>query len=46
MNFSLCIFMKDSWGEKELTGFVTLDGLTLNKVYKVGGTFKFKIFVK
>ena len=29
-------YFKDSWGDKELTGFVTLDGLKLNKVFKVG----------
>ena len=26
---------KDSWGDKELTGFVTMDGLKLTKVFKV-----------
>eukprot|EP00092_Neocalanus_flemingeri_P048734 GFUD01055730.1.p1 GENE.GFUD01055730.1~~GFUD01055730.1.p1 ORF type:complete len:128 (+),score=37.62 GFUD01055730.1:48-431(+) len=27
---------KDSWGDKELTGLVTMDGLKMNKVYKLG----------
>eukprot|EP00092_Neocalanus_flemingeri_P087025 GFUD01109748.1.p1 GENE.GFUD01109748.1~~GFUD01109748.1.p1 ORF type:complete len:128 (+),score=45.25 GFUD01109748.1:45-428(+) len=27
---------KDSWGDKELTGLVTMDGMKLNKVYKLG----------
>merc|ERR1712215_132323 len=27
---------KDRWGEKELTGFVTLEGLKLYKLYKLG----------
>ena len=36
-NFMLCIqsFMKDAWGDKELTGFVKLDGTTMTKVFKV-----------
>lgn len=28
---------KDSWGEKELTGFVTMDGTQMTKVFKIGG---------
>jgi len=27
---------KDSWGDKELTGFVTIDGNSMKKVYKLG----------
>jgi len=27
---------KDSWGDKELTGFVTIDGNSMRKVYKLG----------
>ena len=36
-NFEVCNenFMKDSWGDKELTGFVTLDGTKMIKVFKV-----------
>merc|ERR1711874_44251 len=27
---------KDSWGDKELTGFVTMEGNTMRKIYKLG----------
>jgi len=35
-NFPLNKEFKDSWGDKELVGFVTLDGLKMNKIYKLG----------
>jgi len=34
--FPLNTEFKDSWGDKELTGFVTMDGLKLTKVFKLG----------
>merc|ERR1711951_307327 len=34
--FPISVEYKESWGDKELTGFVTMEGNSMKKLYKLG----------